>query len=346
MGFKDFLYWADIIQHYCKQHTQQMGKRRKYIIGIGITIFLVVGYFIADSILFSGVKARAINENGFQANYFAKTDTNKKVSIVLIGGGPWGDYWGQLFANKGYSGLSLPYIQREGLPQLPEEINLEYFEKALAWLKVQPEVDPTKIIVMGASRNAELALVLASIFPESISGVVAYAPSAVTWSNTVLPYNSNELKSSWKYKGVDIPYVPMDKITGNQLNRINMLEYWKKGLQKTDFIEQAAIKVEKTNGPVLLFSGRDDQVWPSSIMADMIEKRLQAHSFKYSFQNIKYENAGHLISSNPDDNTSNRTGTINISGKNYEYEFGGNDDGDFKAKRDAKMKLMEFLEKI
>lgn len=323
-----------------------MGISRKYIIGIVIAILLVIGYFIADSILFSGVKARTINENGFQANYFVKTNTKRSTSIVLIGGGQWGDYWGQQFANRGYSGLSLPYTQREGLPKLPEEINLEYFEKALAWLKKQPEVDPNKIVVMGASRNAELALLLASVFPRSISGVVAYAPSAVSWSNTVLPYNSNELKSSWKYKGLDIPYVPMDKISGNQLNSNNMLEYWNKGLQKADFIGQAAIKVEKINGPILLFSGKDDQVWPSSIMADMIEKRLETNTFEHSFQNIKYENAGHLISSNPDDNTSYSTGTINISGKDYEYEFGGNNDGDIKAKRDAKLKLMEFLEKI
>tara|TARA_R110000765_G_scaffold1657_1_gene4359 strand:+ start:38 stop:1009 length:972 start_codon:yes stop_codon:yes gene_type:complete len=323
-----------------------MGISRKYIIGIVITILLVIGYFIADSILFSGVKARTINENGIQANYFVKTNTKRSTSIVLIGGGQWGDYWGQQFANRGYSGLSLPYTQREGLPKLPEEINLEYFEKALAWLKKQPEVDPNKIIVMGASRNAELALLLASVFPRSISGVVAYAPSAVSWSNTVLPYNSNELKSSWKYKGLDIPYVPMDKISGNQLNSNNMLEYWNKGLQKADFIGQAAIKVEKINGPILLFSGKDDQVWPSSIMADMIEKRLETNTFEHSFQNIKYENAGHLISSNPDDKTSYRTGTIKISGKDYEYEYGGNDEGDFKAKRDAKLKLMEFLEKI
>ena len=323
-----------------------MGISRKYIIGIVITILLVIGYFIADSILFSGVKARTINENGFQANYFVKTNTKRSTSIVLIGGGQWGDYWGQQFTNRGYSGLSLPYTQREGLPKLPEEINLEYFEKALAWLKKQPEVDPNKIVVMGASRNAELALLLASVFPRSISGVVAYAPSAVSWSNTVLPYNSNELKSSWKYKGLDIPYVPMDKISGNQLNSINMLEYWNKGLQKADFIGQAAIKVEKINGPILLFSGKDDQVWPSSIMADMIEKRLETNTFEHSFQNIKYENAGHLISSNPDDKTSYRTGTIKISGKDYEYEYGGNDEGDFKAKRDAKLKLMEFLEKI
>ena len=323
-----------------------MSKSRKYIIGIGIITFLIAGYFIADSILFNGVKPRAINEIGFQANYFVKTDTKRKAAIVLIGGGQWGDYWGQLFANKGFSGLSLPYTRREGLPKLPEEINLEYFENALEWLAKQPEVDPDKMIVMGASRNAELSLVIASILPELVGGVVAYAPSLVSWSNTVLPYNSNDLKPSWKYQGVDVPYVPMDKILGNDSNKIESLEYWKSGLAKTDYVTQATIKVEKINGPILLFSGLDDMVWPSSLMADMIEQRIKESNFKNSFQNIKYEKAGHLISSNPEMNSDFRTGKININGKDYEFEFGGTNDGDQKAKQDAKIRLMEFIKKI
>tara|TARA_R110002049_G_scaffold47596_3_gene137271 strand:+ start:839 stop:1771 length:933 start_codon:yes stop_codon:yes gene_type:complete len=305
-----------------------------------------VGYLIADNILFNGIRPQSISENGFQANYFVKEDTKSKATVILIGGGQWGDYWAEQFAKKEMVGLSIPYTGKEGLPRLPEEIELEYFESAINWLRNQPEVDPNKIVVMGASRNAELALVIASTFTESISGVVAYAPSAVSWSNTVLPYNSNELKSSWKYKGVDIPYVPMNKIIGNESNKIEMLEYWKRGLAKSDFVIQAAIKVEKINGPILLFSGNDDKVWPSSLMADMIEKKLDDNNFKHSFQNIKYDNAGHLISNNPDDNSSSRNGRIHIDGKDYEYEFGGNDDGDFKAKQDAKMKLIEFLKEL
>jgi pimeloyl-ACP methyl ester carboxylesterase len=323
-----------------------MKQNRKYIILIGMAAFLFVGYIIADNMLFKGIKPISINENGFQANYFAKENVKNKAVVILVGGGQWGDYWAQQFANKEMAGLSIPYTGKKGLPRLPEGIELEYFENAINWLKEQPEVDPNKIVVMGASRHAELALVIASTFPKSISGVVAYAPSAVSWSNTVLPYNSNELKSSWTYKGVDIPYVPMNKITGNESNTINMIEYWKKGLAKTDFIKQAAIKVENINGPILLFSGNDDKVWPSSLMADMIEKRLEYYSFKHSFQNIKYDNAGHLISNNPNDESSYRTGIININGKDYEYEFGGNDVGDFKAKQDAKIKLMEWLETL
>lgn len=323
-----------------------MRNNRKFILFIGITVLLVVGYLIADNILFNGIKSKPINENGFQANYYSNENTKSKTAVILIGGGQWGDYWAQEFANKEMVGLSLPYIGKEGLPKLPEEINMEYFENAINWLGKQKEVNKDKIIVMGASRNAELALVIASTFPKSISGVVAYAPSSVSWSNTVLPYNSNELKSSWKYKGIDIPYVPMEKISANESNKIKMVDYWKKGLAKTDYVLQAAIKVEKINGPILLFSGKDDKVWPSSMMSDMIEKRLKDNSFTHSFQNIKYDNAGHYISNNPDDNSSYRTGIININGKDYEYEFGGTDDGDFRAKQDAKTKLMEFTKKL
>ena len=235
-----------------------------------------------------------------------------------------GKLLGQQFAIKDMVGLSIPYTGKEGLPRLPEEIKLEYFENAINWLREQPEVDPNKIVVMGASRNAELALVIASTFPKSISGVIAYAPSSVSWSNTVLPYNSNELKASWKYKGIDIPYVPMEKISGNDSEKIEMLEYWENGLSKTDLVNKAFINIEQITGPILLFSGIDDKVWPSAKMADMIEKRLKENNFKYTFKNVQYENAGHLISNNPEQNSNVRIGKISIDGKDYEYQFGGN----------------------
>ena len=323
-----------------------MKKNRKYFIWSGIIAFLFVGCFVVDSFLFDGVRARNINEVGFQANYFAENVEEKKAAIVLVGGGQWGDYWGQQFAKKGFVGLSLPYTRLEGLPKLPEEINLEYVENAISWLKKRPEVDPEKIVVMGASRNAELALVVASTLPELVSGVVAYAPSSVSWSNTVLPFNSNDLKPSWKYQGADIPYIPMDKISGTDSDKIETLEYWKRGLAKTDYVTQATIKVEKINGPILLFSGLDDMVWPSSLMADMIEQRIKESNFKNAFQSIKYEKAGHLISSNPEMNSDYRTGKMNINGKDYEFEFGGTKEGDQKAKQDSKIRLFEFIEKL
>ncbi len=323
-----------------------MRKNKKYSISIAITALIIICYLVTNNILFNGINPKKINENGFQANLFVKENIKNKTAVIFIGGGQWGDYWAKEIAEKQFVGLSLPYVGRENLPNLPEEIDLEYFEKAIKWLGKQKSVNPKKIIVVGVSRNAELALLIASIFPDIISGVVAYSPSSVSWSNTVLPYNSNELKASWRYSGVDIPYVAMEKISGNNSDKIRMLEYWENGLSEIDSINNAFIKVELIKGPVLLFSGMDDKVWPSAKMADMIVKRLKNSNFNYNYKNIKYENAGHLISNNPEQSSDIRIGKININGKSYEYEFGGTKDGDFKAKKDAKIKLMEFIGNI
>jgi uncharacterized protein len=319
---------------------------KKVIIGISVILILVVGYFTLDGTLLDGIKPKAIKEKGFQANFYSNKNAKNKVTVVLIGGGQWGNYWGVEFARQGFVGLSLPYTRLEGLPKLPEEIPLEYFEDALKWLREQPEVNPEKIVLMGASRNAELALVIASTLPDLVTGVVAYAPSSVSWSNTVLPFNSDKVKSSWTYKGEGIPYIPMEKMSGNTTTTISTLEYWEDGLNKKEYFEDALIKVEKIKGSILLLSGKDDQVWPSAQMADMLETRLVEHNFKFQVENIQYENAGHLISGNPESNSNERTGKMTIQNKQYSFEYGGTNDGDYKAKQDAKIKVFKLIEAL
>ena len=139
---------------------------KKAFIGLAILGVLIVAYTVLDGFLFDGVRAQKINEQGFQANYFAHDTLSNQACVVLIGGGQWGDYWASEFARRGYAAFSLPYAGAEGLPALPEEIELAYFEKALNWLANQAAVNADKIVLMGASRNAELSLVLASRFPE------------------------------------------------------------------------------------------------------------------------------------------------------------------------------------
>ena len=87
-----------------------MKNNKKHILFIGIIALLFVGYLIADNMLFNGIKPNSINENGFQADYFVKENTNNKTAVILIGGGQWGDYWAQQFAIKDLVGLSIPYI--------------------------------------------------------------------------------------------------------------------------------------------------------------------------------------------------------------------------------------------
>lgn len=215
-----------------------MNKKIKIIIGsVAIVALLVVGYLYLDTILFDGVRPKFVNDRGFKATLFAKNNIQNQPAIVILGGGIWGDYWGQEVAKVDYVGLSLPFYRQEGLPQLMEEIPLEYFENALHWLKEQPEANPNKIIVMGASRNAELALLIASYFPKSVHGVIAYSPSSVTWSNTVLPFNSDSVKPSWTYRNKPVPFIPMEKIKGSQSTTIETISYWEQGLSDSIAVE-------------------------------------------------------------------------------------------------------------
>ncbi|RPJ54618.1 MAG: hypothetical protein EHM23_28545 [Acidobacteria bacterium] len=41
-------------------------------------------------------------------------------------------------------------------------------------------------------------------------------------------------------------------------------------LDNKEAVEKAVIPGEKINGPVLLVSGKDDRLWPSSAMVDMV----------------------------------------------------------------------------
>lgn len=317
------------------------------IIGsLAIIALLIAGYFYLDSILFDGVKPKSINENGFKASFFAKTDIENQPTIVLMGGGTWGDYWGQEFAKANYVGLSLPYHRLEGLPALMEEIPLEYVTKAIGWLKRQPEVNPDKIIVMGTSRNAELALLVASHYPETVHGVIAYNPSSVSWSNTVLPFNSDLIKPSWTFENKPVPFIPMEKLKGGELDTIETLTYWTQALLDSNAVNKASIPVENINGPILLFSGLNDEVWPSAMMSDMIENRIKNSSFNFEFENIKYENAGHLISGNPNNPATNRQGNMMIDGRNYAFDFGGTEEGDRAAQKDASERVFYFLSKL
>ena len=68
--------------------------------------------------------------------------------------------------------MGIAYFGIDSLPATLGEIPLEYFERALAWLVRQPEVQPGRLAVLGISRGSEMALQLGATFP-AIRAVVA-----------------------------------------------------------------------------------------------------------------------------------------------------------------------------
>jgi dienelactone hydrolase len=200
-------------------------------------------------------------------------------------------------------------------------IPLEYFNKPIEWLIKNEYTQGGKIIVIGESKGAELALLLASRKPE-ISGVVAFVPSAVVFQG--MPKVFWPPRSSWSYAGKQIPFVPYN--LNNLPDKNNVLNIYRNSLKQQEAVKKALIPVNKIKGPVLLFSAADDGMWPSVEMSDMIMRTLKDQKFGYTYEHITYDNAGHTL-------------------MEY-YMMGGTEEGNRKARIDSTEKTLSFLNKL
>lgn len=315
----------------------------KKIITWTFSLLLVASGLVWPYATFFGVTARSISENGLSAKFFTSSGT-KKTTVVTLGGDPWSNFWGDRLASNGHAALSLKYFGDEGLPEKMEEIPLEYFERAIDWLRTQPEVDSEKILVMGSGRDGELALLLAATYPEKIHGAIAWCPGSVHWSNTVFPWNSDEIKPTWTKNGLPVPFIRMEKIKGGDSETLDGMPYWNSGLDDKAQVDSATIKVERISGPILLITPEDDQLWPSLRMSEMITQRLIQHNFQYDFKNLRYENAGHRLRLPLHKALTAEQVDIEVDGKVYGCNLGGTPLGNFEAQWDSRGKVDEFVD--
>ncbi len=85
----------------------------------------------------------------------------------------------------------------------------------------------------------------------------------------------------------------------------------------------------------------------------MIMKRLEENNFRFKYENVKYENAGHTVMSQKYRSMANfpfsllsvteDKGTMKIGDKVYEFEYGGTPDGNLAGQVDSRKRIMEFL---
>lgn len=137
--------------------------------------------------------------------------------------------------------------------------------------------------LVGGSRGAELALLLASMEPR-IKSVVATTPSSVAW------YGRNTAASAWTFKGKDIPAL------GLELDeQAPMLSRFEAALNDPEKVSKAFFGVEKIRGPILLISAENDQVWPSYRMANDLATYLEKRGFNYAVVHKSYA-TGHGFS--------------------------------------------------
>jgi len=254
--------------------------------------------------------------------------------VVLVLGGSEGGFAGsgalaRNLAAQGYGALAIAYFGSPGLPALLEDIPLETFTRGVDWLEARPEVAGRRIGLVGVSKGGEAALLVAST-DRRVCAVIAAVPSSVAWAG-VNPANFMSGKPSWTRGGQPVPFARYDfsKPAGG------VRGFYEGGLAKAP--PESVIPVERIAGPVLLVSGRDDRLWPSTPMADQVMARLDATKFRYAHVHLAYDGAGHAAFGKPRADTDPPPNPAIFS------QTGGTPEGTQAARRDNWPKALAFL---
>ncbi len=246
-----------------------------------------------------GVRITEVRENGLRGRLFEPVEKGRHPAMLVLSGSEGGinDREAALLASRGYVAFALAYFRFADLPQELVNIPLEYLKRGADWLRRRPMVKRGGLGVIGGSKGGELALLLGATFP-AFRAVVAYAPSSVVGPG--LDQNNSGKQSSWTYRGKPLPFVPFratpaftSQFAGDA--PIRLIDLYRPSLEQTDAVRHAAIPVERIHGPVLLISGQDDQMGPSTLHGDRVIARLRAHKHPYDDRHLSYLSAGHAI---------------------------------------------------
>ena len=249
------------------------------------------------------VLIRSVSDEGIVGIYFRPVGEGSFPAVMVVGGSGGGfsgvDTTAALLASRGIASLALAYFGLPGLPAGLVEVPLEYFATGQRWLAARPEVEG-RVAVMGRSRGGELALLLGATFPD-VGAVIAQAPSGVVWGS--FGPESGPDVAAWTLEGHAVPWLPSgDGPAWAEVENSRPLVCTPgvlADLSDVDAARSAEIEIERATCPILMVSGEDDALWPSTLMAEQVEERAHAHGFVHRLVHLRYPEAGHHCATPP-----------------------------------------------
>jgi dienelactone hydrolase len=294
-----------------------------------------------------GVHISTVSDDGLVGMYFRPEGDGPFPSVLVVGGSAGGfsgaDTTAALLASRGFASLALAYFGLPGLPAGLAEVPLEYFAVGIHWLSARPEVKG-RVAVMGRSRGGELALLLAATFPQ-VGAVVAQSPSGVAWGS--FGPGSGPDVAAWTFAGRAVPWLPSEEGPAWE-------EVYKSrplvctpgvlaDLSDVEAVRRAEIEIERATCPILMISGEDDALWPSTTMTELVEKRAQRLGFIHSLVHLRFPDAGHLCSLPP-----GRPSPL-VSEHPVDHEllaFGGSREGNAASQAKSWSETLTFLNDV
>lgn len=290
-----------------------------------------------------GVQVEDVREAGLVATLFLP-EVLPAPGVIVVGGSEGGlapaEELAALLASHGLASLALAYFGFPGLPAMLSDVPLEYLETAIDLLLCRPGVTGDGVGMIGSSRGGELALVLASTC-DRVRAVVGFAASSVVWPG--FTPGVHQPRPAWTRRGRGLAFaVPRPRQSRNPDGSLVLRSWFAAALGDEPGLAEARIPVEQIRGAVLLVSGEDDQMWPSSWLAERAIARLIAAPVPGSDRHLhlSYPDAGHGLGHppglpEPPSFTRTRDGSV--------LALGGTRSGNAHAAQRAWPRALDFL---
>ncbi len=244
---------------------------------------------------------RLIEHGDFRAEFWLPPGAGPHPAIVVLGGssGAPSRIRSALLAVRGYAVLNLLYLETDPWPPELIEVPIEELTRALDWLGDMDVVDGERIGVYGASKGAEYALLAASKDPR-IKAVAVWGPAAVVMFGISFQHPLT-IRSSWSLGGKPVPFATGVSYVTMLRNGVRLLAGRNISFRSTyeeafsSAPDESFIRIEDIAGPILLLSGKDDQMGPATLMGAAIEQRLADGRFEHELRIRAYEDAGHAM---------------------------------------------------
>ena len=275
------------------------------------------------------------------ANFFPGSGEGPRPAILLLGGSEGGlkeyrNVFARQLAAEGYAVLYPGYTATGEANRAFDMVPLEIFDAALDWLAARPDIAEGPVAVIGHSKGAEGALLLASRDPR-IGAVVAAMPSDVVWQGFSFdPVDISQLRSSWSVDGKPVPYARYDMPAWYEwFTGATMLGMFEESRAAAGNAPDSLIAIADIDAPVLLICGEQDNLWPGCDMARNLRERA-AKAGGPEVELLAYENAGHW-GFGPASN-------LDEGDKRYMGQMGGTAEADMAARADQWPRIVAFLE--
>jgi len=260
----------------------------KWTLGIVVALALLVAAWMWWVVERFDTETLPPRHGQVDVELFAR-DGGKRPLIVGLGGGEGGNAWAsarwtpqrERFLDQGYALLALGYFGTPNSPETLDRISLDGVHAAIVEAGKDPRVDGRCVAIIGGSRGAELALLLASHYPD-IDAVVAIVPGSA-----VFPALTDAMTTGgFSLHDKPLPFVPMTWGATPYLLVGDLRGAFETIMQDRAAMQRAAIAVENINGPIQFVSASRDEMWPSKEMADAMMLRLKAKGFRHPVEHL------------------------------------------------------------